>query len=53
VNKVTNLKITNNIFGLDFYPQGGYWGAVVGVPEVTTANGNVWSGNKLSNGQTL
>jgi hypothetical protein len=26
---------------------------VVGVPEVTTANGNVWSGNKLSNGQTL
>jgi hypothetical protein len=45
-----NFKFTNNIFGLDYFPKSGTWGAMAYTPST---NGNVFSGNKYSNGVVL
>ncbi len=50
-NTTTNFKFTNNIFGYDFFAKVGHWGPVTW--EAPKVRGNVYQGNKYSNGQAL
>lgn len=46
----TNVKFTNNIFGLDFFENSGSYNAVAYRMSVTPESGNEFSNNRFSDG---
>ena len=45
-----NMSVTGNVFGTDYYPQSGYFGAVA---YWDYGRGNMWSNNTFSDGRPL
>lgn len=50
-NTASNVKIRNNVFSLERYPQSGYYGPVTHFDP--NAPGNVFQGNVFSNGEPV
>ena len=46
-NSSSNVKFYDNVWGIDLYPSGGYWGAVA---YYRKGPGNLWSNNTFPNG---
>ncbi|WP_344666642.1 hypothetical protein [Catenulispora yoronensis] len=46
-----NIKVTNNVFSTEVHPNGGYYGFVA--KWNASGAGNVWSGNKTSDGHVV
>ena len=50
-SQVSNVKVRNNVFGKDFWPNGGRWGPITNWDG--TAPGNEWTNNRWTDGSLV